>query len=256
MEAPPEVKETIIASEPEAEAPIEVREGTTIIETAAPEAEIIDLTDPTSNEIRIETIGPLEYKAAAEYGNYIKVAALGLGEDVWAYQDKEGNINLRAYGTRWKKVNNVNQDEMTGFYKVEIGKNESGSISIVNEGAKPVRPEEEAIGAPERVAENMQESLDNEKYHPLGENLFVCITKTGALAYRTFAKLNGNVYRYDCDAEGNISKGSLPVLSEEESFNLMPYTENFEATSTKYSYPVKYNQTNIILTVDMDRSEK
>ena len=168
----------------------EAKEGTTIIETNAPAMEIIDLTEQSSNDIRIETTGPLEYKIPESDMEYTKINMLGLNEQIWAYQDNDGNIQLRTYGVRWKKVNNVNQEQLEGFFKVDIRNTASGKVLIEKEGAEPVSIAEEKFAVPEPVVENMRDSLDNEKYHQEKDNLFSCITKTGAIAYRTFAKVN------------------------------------------------------------------
>lgn len=234
----------------------EAREGTTIIETDSPAAEIIDLTDSSSNDIRIETTGPLEFKTPESANGYTKISMLGLSDPVWAYQGKDGNIHLRTYGVRWKKVNNVNQEQLEGFFMVDIRSSVNGKVVLEKAGAMPIPLSKEDFAEPDPVFDNMRESLDSEKYHQEKDNLFSCITKTGALAYRTFAMVNDTLYLYDCDSEGKIASGSLPVCSEEEVYNLAVYTDGFVPSTSIYSYPVKYNQTSSVFTVETDRSNR
>ena len=60
---PETAEQEVIKEEPESEhaEAASAEESVTLIETAAPVAEVIDLTDTASNDLRIETVSPLEH---------------------------------------------------------------------------------------------------------------------------------------------------------------------------------------------------
>ena len=97
------------------------QEGTEIITDAEAEPDIIDITGENSKNIRIETTGPVEEETpSAILNGYQEIFVRGISRRIWAFQDASGDIKLRVYGSRWKKVNNVNQDKETGFYDVSL----------------------------------------------------------------------------------------------------------------------------------------
>lgn len=220
------------------------------IKTAAPEAELIELNSKGSENIRIETMSPIEYTVPEEANaNYQKASMLGVSEPLWTYQDAEGNIQLRTYGTRWKRINNVNQEKQEGYFAVEIKNHSDGKTYIEITSSEPVDPNEEKFATPERT-EQEETALDSNKYYVISNNIYACITKTGAKFYRTFASVNGHVYLYNCDAGGNINPGSVPVAVDEEIHNLMPYSEEYASENALVNYPGRYNQTKNVLTIE------
>ena len=220
------------------------------ISTSAPQAELIDLTSKDSENVRIETMSPIEYTEPDEMNtSYQKVTVLGVTEPLWAYQDADGNIQLRTYGTRWKRINNVNQEEQKGYFAVELKNLSDGKTYVEIASSVPVDLAEEKYANPERV-EQEENPLDSNKYYVLSNNLYACITKTGAKFYRTFATVNGHTYLYNCDENGNINQGSVPVATDEEAHNLMPYSEEYVSENALVNYPGRYNQTKNVLTIE------
>lgn len=227
-----------------------IEEGVEIITTNLPEAEVIDLTGEESTNVRIETTSPLEYKTPAEaYDRYSPVSVLGIKNPVWAYQDAEGNVCLRVYGTRWKKINNVNQEELEGYFDATIKKLSDGKTTLEVLSVTPVDQSAEIYANPVRKSPD-ELTLDEEKYHLLSDNLYACVTKTGARFYRTFAEVNGKTGLYDCDENGVIKQGSIPVAVDEEVYNLLPYNDEPAAGNAIVNYPGRYPQAGIVLTIE------
>ena len=231
-----------------------VAEEVIVRETPKTEPEIIDLNTKTDTSASIETIGPMIFESVPkEKGFYSKASINGIVEDFVAFMDTDGNIQIRVYGTRWKKVNNVNQEKMTGYFAAEIKNHSSGTAYIEVTGANPLTPENEHPVNPDRNGANPEGiRLNNEKYHTVSENLYVCITKTNEVMYRTFAKVGESTYLFDCDRNGNIALGAMPIVIEEEEHNLTVYANSYhpDTDTYVYVYPVRYNKTKHILTVN------
>lgn len=231
-----------------------ISEEIIVRETPKTEPEIIEIITETVNTANIETTGPIIYESLPkEKGFYAKASINGIVEDFVAFMDADENIQLRVYGTRWKKVNNVNQEKMTGYFTAEIKSHSSGSAYLEVTGAAPLTPENEHPAIPDRNGANLEGiRMNNEKYHKVSENLYVCVTKTNEVMYRTFARVGENTYLFDCDRNGNIAIGSMPIVIEEEEHNLTVYADSYhpDTDTYVYVYPVRYNKTKYILTVN------
>lgn len=223
-----------------------------IIQTEAPrkEPELINLSSSRSGEA-LETIGSLVYEDAQEIPEIYNAGSyVGIDKPFWVFMDDDGIIQIRTYGTRWKKKNNVNQEKITGFFAAEIKHrgNNVPYLEVTSATAVQADKENPIQLVRSQAAPDIQ--LNEEKYHMIAENLYACVSKTGNYGYRTFANIDDLTFMYACDKNGNIAPGSLPIEYEEEVYNLAPYTEGMPATATEYGYPVKYNKANITLTIE------
>lgn len=231
-----------------------VAEEVILRETPKVEPDIIDLNAGKGNTVTIETTGPMIFESIPkDKGFYSSASINGIIEDFVAFMDTDGNIQLRVYGTRWKKVNNVNSEKMTGYFAAEIRTHSSGTAYLEVTGATPVSPENEHPSNPDRNSANPEgDRLNSEKYHAVSDNLYVCITKTNEVMYRTFARVGENTYLFDCDKNGNIAAGAMPIVTEEEEHNLNVYADAYhpDTDTYVYVYPVRYNKTKYILTVN------
>ena len=209
--------------------------------TDEPEEQIIDLTSHESENVRIETYGPIEYKTPNEIPEYYhEIEFAGQSAPVWGYQNDRGKLCLRVYGTRWKKINNVNQEELTGYFDIELKKESNGHIEIELLGSRPVEIKSETPSAPFRDVPGNR-TVDAEKYNTLADNLYSCVTSQGAIMYRTYARLNDVYALYDCDQAGQVKAGSIPVYEEEEARSLSSHKDISNTDMTTYSYPVQYD---------------
>ena len=228
------------------EEPVE-KEPEAILPTGEVAPEVIEIGG--SNEV-IRTMSQLEYEEFADSevpAFYSEFSAPGLPARLLGFLDKDGNVQLRTYGSRWKLENNVKKEKVTGFWAVLISKDLNGNYKInVTGDAAPANDGEEAAA----VINACEEEKTLPSAYVLADaeaGVYKMVDVSGASLLRKWGKVADNAMLFPCDADGKIANGALPVIPEEEAANAL--AEGAEPNGgTNNLYPAKVGN-DVILSV-------
>lgn len=211
--------------------------------------ETIYIGNQSSAGEEIITFGNIEYAETMDSPVfYSRLSILGIDAPLYGYLNREGNIVLRTYGSRYIKSNNVNKELLTGFFAIDMIRSQTGRTYVQPiDPSRPIIDSADSAAIPEREGVQSDIILEPSKYTEIAPNIYECIDRKGHVVYRTFARVGDRIYMFNCSKAGEIRAGSLPIEIQEDDKNIQPYIKSFDGANGSYSYPVSYGK--IILTV-------
>lgn len=172
------------------------------------------------SDIKIHTVSkpvfcsPPEDCQIPEFYSSIEIPYLQ--DQVYCFISSDGVPAYRCYGRCYTMINNIREEELTGFWAVEIIKDKNGMpfVQSLSSGSPAVDSIED-VQCMKHTDKSMP--IVPAGYIVLGDNLYGCFRNAPVQQYRTWG-FNGKLY--PCSASGIIPAGSVPVDFYREQLNL------------------------------------
>ena len=184
-----------------------------VLPDGSPVSGVIELGKPKQ---RLETLSPIRRAAmpndVKEPDEYNALELPGEKYPVFAFQNKNGDTELRVYGIREVRSNNVAIKSIAGFYPAELQKDEKGNYSVTPiSSAMPIETDQEQFAAFMPV-EMKKDANKPESYILMNENSGIYSFQDiyGVKRYRIYGQTrDGMPGFYPCDITGRVKNGAL-----------------------------------------------
>lgn len=187
--------------------------------------EVIEIGTKAGNVVRtLSKFEPYKGDLADDIQDYIdyhytQFNVPGLTQTLYGFINENGAVQYRTIGTRWKKENNQNVQELFGVWRAEIERNGNNLIVTVSD-AKPI------VLSSERYfhyngTEEMMDTPQNYDLIDADKRIMRVKNQYGENLLRKWVSNGVETVMCPCDSKGFVRDGVFPVNWEEESLNAL-----------------------------------